>query len=159
MVLRIAYYVSGHGYGHATRVSAFTSHLLTLQDSVLHPVRVYIVSTAPSHVFAGCIALGAEYRYSEVDPVISQPVAYRYEFRRRAFASEAMMATEPNRHWYSVDRKQSLEVMRTFLDQRDWKLAEEVEWLQQSAIDCVLSDAVFLAWYVRVHYMHRSYEF
>lgn len=75
MVLQIAYYVSGHGYGHATRVSAFTSHLLTLRDAP--GVQVHIVSTAPSHVFSDCIALGATYRYSEVDPVISQPVAYR----------------------------------------------------------------------------------
>lgn len=82
---------------------------------------VCIVSTAPAHVF-DCLSKGATYRYAEVDPVISQPVAY------------------------SVDRRRSLEVLRGFLDLRGQKLAEEIEWLTSSRIDCVISDAVFLAW-------------
>ena len=66
------YYCSGHGascvdvreyradgeltpgYGHATRVSAFARHLLSLQ----HRPTVYIVSSAPKHVFADSIAQG-----------------------------------------------------------------------------------------------------
>ena len=63
------------GYGHATRVSAFASHLLNLSDAE-RPVTIYIVSSAPQHVFAQSIACGARYRHAEIDPVIVQPLAY-----------------------------------------------------------------------------------
>jgi predicted glycosyltransferase len=106
------------GFGHATRVSAIVEAILDV-----HPnFEVFIVSTAPAHVF-NCLSRGAAYRYAEIDPVISQPVAY------------------------SVDRKRSFEVLRDFLDSRDQKLQEEFQWLRESHIDCVISDAVFLAWY------------
>jgi hypothetical protein len=78
--LRLAYYCSGHGFGHATRVTAISCHLLTLSkqsSTPSPPIEIIVVSTAPSVVFSGCLALGALYRYAEVDPVISQPVAYR----------------------------------------------------------------------------------
>lgn len=84
-----AYYCSGHGeslrmpllhspngylgYGHATRVSAFTCHLLNLPFE--RRPTVYIVSSAPEHVFSDSIALGAHYRFAEIDPVIVQPLA------------------------------------------------------------------------------------
>ncbi len=89
--LVFAYYCSGHGqlyipssvvgivlicclgYGHATRVSAFTRHLLSLPG---HQLTVHIVSSAPRHVFADSIACGAQYRYANIDPVIVQPLAY-----------------------------------------------------------------------------------
>src|SRR6266850_8146692 len=59
------------GFGHATRVSEFARHLLSLQES--HTV--YIISSAPKHVFSTAIALGAIYRSVEIDPVILQPLA------------------------------------------------------------------------------------
>lgn len=61
------------GYGHATRVSAFARHLLSV-DEANRPV-IYIVSSAPEHVFADSIACGARYRFAEIDPVIVQPLA------------------------------------------------------------------------------------
>lgn len=60
------------GFGHATRVSAFARHLLSLQES--HTV--YLISSAPRHVFATAMALGAIYRNAEIDPVILQPLAF-----------------------------------------------------------------------------------
>jgi hypothetical protein len=48
----------------------------------------------------------------------------------------------------SVDRRKSVEVLRGFLSERSTKISEEVAWLRQAEIDCVLSDAVFLAWCV-----------
>src|ERR1700753_498101 len=56
------------GYGHATRVSAFASALLALDPAPL----IYIVSSAPKHIFSQCTRVGAIYRYAEIDPVISQ---------------------------------------------------------------------------------------
>lgn len=110
------YYCSGHGYGHATRVSAFACHLLRLQP---RPV-VHIVSSAPKHVFSDSIALGALYRYADIDPVIVQPLAYR------------------------VDRRKSIEVLRSFLLKKDHKVSDESQWLKSIGADCVLSDAAFL---------------
>ena len=42
------------GYGHATRVSAFARHLLSLERRPM----VYIVSSAPKQVFADSVAAG-----------------------------------------------------------------------------------------------------
>ncbi|CAA7266883.1 unnamed protein product [Cyclocybe aegerita] len=121
--LCLAYYCSGHGYGHATRVSAFTRLLLSHNStSVEHAptVTVYIISSAPQHVFADSIACGARYRYAEIDPVIVQPLAYR------------------------VDRRKSVEVLKNFLDKKDELLHREREWLKQAGAHGVLSDAAFL---------------
>ncbi|KAI0052294.1 hypothetical protein FA95DRAFT_1675278 [Auriscalpium vulgare] len=115
--LCLAYYCSGHGYGHATRVSAFASHLLSLED----PPIVYIISSAPKQCFATSLSLGARYRYADIDPVITQPLAYR------------------------VDRQKSVDVLEKFLMTKDVKIMHEVKWLTESGVDCVLSDAAFLA--------------
>ncbi|KAI0768005.1 hypothetical protein BD413DRAFT_479847 [Trametes elegans] len=114
--LQFVYYCSGHGYGHATRVSAFASHLLRLEP---RPT-VHIVSSAPKHVFSDSVALGALYRNANIDPVIVQPLAYR------------------------VDRQKSVEVLERFLTDKDRKVAEESQWLRSIRADCVLSDAAFL---------------
>jgi hypothetical protein len=49
-----------------------------------------------------------------------------------------------------VDRKKSLVALQKFLGQRDAKIEEEGQWLQEHRVDVVLSDAGFLAWYVTV---------
>ncbi|KAF7966038.1 hypothetical protein HWV62_40441 [Athelia sp. TMB] len=103
-------------FGHATRVSAFASHLLALAPKPT----IYLISSAPKYVFADSVAAGAVYRFSEIDPVIVQPLAYR------------------------VDRQKSVEVLRAFLGAKDAKLEEERAWLQEMGVDCVLSDAAFL---------------
>uniref|UniRef100_A0A8H7Y3N0 Inositol hexakisphosphate-domain-containing protein n=1 Tax=Psilocybe cubensis TaxID=181762 RepID=A0A8H7Y3N0_PSICU len=114
----LAYYCSGHGYGHATRVSAFTRYLLS-GNPLERPI-VYIVSSAPEHVFSDSIACGAKYRYAEIDPVIVQPLAYR------------------------VDRRQSVEVLKKFLSKKDNLLERERQWLVEVNAHGVLSDAAFL---------------
>ncbi|KAJ6512735.1 hypothetical protein C8R45DRAFT_812615 [Mycena sanguinolenta] len=116
--ITLAYYCSGHGYGHATRVSALATHLLRLPESE-RPV-VYIVSSAPKHVFADSVILGARYRNADIDPVIVQPLAYR------------------------VDRQRSVAVLKSFLDKKDAILQTEVDWLKEIKADCVLSDAAFM---------------
>ncbi|KAF8176690.1 hypothetical protein K438DRAFT_1607216 [Mycena galopus ATCC 62051] len=116
--ITFAYYCSGHGYGHATRVSAFASSLLRLPQPD-RPI-VHIVSSAPKHVFADSLLLGAQYRNANIDPVIVQPLAYR------------------------VDRQQSVAVLKSFLDNKDAILQVEVDWLKEIKADCVLSDAAFV---------------
>jgi len=64
------------GYGHATRVSAFSCHLLDLDIEDEGRPTVYIVSSAPQHVFSEAMERGALYRYADwIDPVIVQPLA------------------------------------------------------------------------------------
>ncbi|KAG5637484.1 hypothetical protein H0H81_004407 [Sphagnurus paluster] len=116
--LAFAYYCSGHGYGHATRVSAFACHLLDLPNN--ERPTIYITSSAPKHVFADSIALGAVYRYAEIDPVIVQPLAYR------------------------VDRQKSVDVLKSFLSRKDAILEGERRWLEEVKAHAVLSDAAFL---------------
>ncbi|KAF9453486.1 hypothetical protein P691DRAFT_771456 [Macrolepiota fuliginosa MF-IS2] len=116
--LTFAYYCSGHGYGHATRVSAFARHLLSL--SLPRRLTIHIVSSAPRHVFADSIACGALYRYADIDPVIVQPLAYR------------------------VDRQKSVQVLEDFLGKKDAMLDRECRWLIETGVNCVLSDAAFL---------------
>ncbi|KAJ7285369.1 hypothetical protein C8J57DRAFT_1291312 [Mycena rebaudengoi] len=116
--LTFAFYCSGHGYGHATRVSALTSHLLCLSE--LEKPAVHVVSSAPIHVFTDSIALGAVYRYANIDPVIVQPLAYR------------------------VDRQQSVAVLKSFLKAKDAILETERHWLSAIGADCVLSDSAFI---------------
>ncbi|KAJ7649812.1 hypothetical protein FB45DRAFT_986244 [Roridomyces roridus] len=110
-----AFYVSGHGYGHATRVSALTRHLLQVDG-----VQVFIVSSAPKLVFADAIEMGARYRNAHIDPVIVQPLAYR------------------------VDRQKSVAALKSFLEKKDAMLETEQVWLKEINADCVLSDAAFL---------------
>ncbi|KAF9243460.1 hypothetical protein BU15DRAFT_42840 [Melanogaster broomeanus] len=114
--LCFAYYCSGHGYGHATRVSAFTRHLRGLESQPT----IYIISSAPRHIFEDTINLGTIYRYAEIDPVIIQPVAYR------------------------VDRRKSIDVLRSFLLMKDTLVQQEKRWLLSIGADCVLTDAAFL---------------
>ncbi|KAI0683175.1 hypothetical protein BC835DRAFT_1296774, partial [Cytidiella melzeri] len=111
-----AYYCSGHGYGHATRVSAFTSHLLSLR----FPPLVYIVSSALEHIFFDSISRGALYRHALIDPVIVQPLAYR------------------------VDRKKSVEVLKQFLNCKSSIIDDESRWLRLIHADCVLSNVAFV---------------
>ncbi|KAJ7067278.1 hypothetical protein C8F01DRAFT_1051733 [Mycena amicta] len=118
MPLIFAYYCSGHGYGHATRVSALARHLLRLQEPS-KPI-VFIVSSAPKHVFTDSIAAGAIYRNANIDPVIVQPLAYR------------------------VDRERSVATLKSFLEAKDHILETETHWLREIGADCVLSDAAFV---------------
>ncbi|KAG0239458.1 hypothetical protein BGW41_007640 [Actinomortierella wolfii] len=109
------YYVSGHGFGHATRVNQIITELL---KSGLHTI--HIVSDAPRFIFQDVIALGAIYRNAKVDAGVIQPLAY------------------------SIDRQKTIEGCKSFLSRRDEMIKTEVAWLDQVNADCVLADAPFL---------------
>ena len=49
---------------------------------------------------------------------------------------------------YHVDRRKSVDVLKAFMSKESDKLAEEVSWLRSQSVDCVLSDAAYLAWCV-----------
>ncbi|KAF9431381.1 hypothetical protein BGZ76_000380 [Entomortierella beljakovae] len=81
---------------------------------------IYIISDAPQFIFQDVIKLGAIYRNAKVDAGVVQPLAY------------------------SVDRKRTIEGVKSFLAKRDEMIQHEVTWLAQVGANCVLSDAPFL---------------
>ncbi|KAI5892887.1 uncharacterized protein SCHCODRAFT_02668278 [Schizophyllum commune H4-8] len=101
-------------YGHATRVSALTTHLLQLPEEV-RPT-VYLVSSAPQHVFADSRAWYSSSSYSGAGEVTR----------------------------YQVDRRKSVEVLKAFLHRKDVLLTAEAGWLREIGAQGVLSDAAFL---------------
>ncbi|KAH7106291.1 hypothetical protein BKA62DRAFT_612214 [Auriculariales sp. MPI-PUGE-AT-0066] len=112
----IAYFVSGHGYGHATRVSALVGHLLALGARLIeHPSL-----SPPAHIFSDSINAGAQYRNADIDPIIVQPLAYR------------------------IDRTKSVKILESFLKRKHQKVKTESDWLTANAIDCVITDAACL---------------
>ena len=125
------------GFGHATRVSAFACHLLSLEER--HSV--HIVSSAPKRVFAKAIALGATYRNAEIDPVILQPLAFVAYHNTKLFPYVLWIYVVPR---YYVDRQKSIHVLESFLSKKEQKIEEEARWLQEIKADCLLSDAAFL---------------
>jgi len=47
---------------------------------------------------------------------------------------------------YFVDRQKSVDVLQSFLAQKDHKVESEAKWLADIKARCVMSDAAFLAW-------------
>lgn len=110
------YYVSGHGFGHATRVVQIASEILSLSRS--HTT--YIISNAPRFIFQSAIDLGAQYRHALIDAGVQQPLPY------------------------TVDRERTIKDLTEFLEKREEMLEIEVNWLKEVKADIVLSDAPFL---------------
>ncbi|GAA5972165.1 hypothetical protein JCM21900_003691 [Sporobolomyces salmonicolor] len=128
--MHFAFYTSGHGFGHATRVSALSTELLKAGHGVT------VVTNAPPLPFAAILPPSslaaapngisldlpryATYRRRNVDAGIVQPKAY------------------------DVDRRATYAVLEGFMQAREQILEEEIGWLKQEGIEAVLSDATFL---------------
>ncbi|CAO3703661.1 unnamed protein product [Rhizopus stolonifer] len=110
------FYVSGHGWGHATRANQVILDLLQLPAQ--H--KVYVISPASDFIFQGVIEKGAIYRQANIDPGVVQPLPY------------------------TVDRQQTIDNLKSFLSKRPVLLDNEVNWLKQVEADCVICDAPFL---------------
>ncbi|KAI8970062.1 hypothetical protein BDF20DRAFT_838459 [Mycotypha africana] len=114
--LTFCFYVSGHGWGHATRANQIIIDLLKLPAK--H--KVYVISTASSFIFQGVIELGALYRRAHIDAGVVQPLPY------------------------IVDREQTIADLRAFLNRRTEIIENELRWLKQVKADCVICDAPFV---------------
>ncbi|KAI8884354.1 hypothetical protein K501DRAFT_332676 [Backusella circina FSU 941] len=108
------FYVSGHGWGHATRANKIITELLKLK------YKVYIVSNAARFIFEQVIELGAIYRQAAIDGGVVQPLAY------------------------TVDRQKTIENLDNFISKRAAISSTEIEWLKSIQANCVLCDAPFL---------------
>ncbi|MCO5568615.1 hypothetical protein L7F22_022314 [Adiantum nelumboides] len=113
-----AYYVTGHGFGHATRVVEVVKHIIAAGHEV------YVVTGAPEFVFRSSI--------NDTERLHVRKVLLDCG----AVQSDAL----------TVDRFASLEKYRqTAVIPRASILAREVEWLQHVKADVVLSDIVPVA--------------
>ncbi|KAI9124573.1 hypothetical protein K1719_004495 [Acacia pycnantha] len=115
--LVFAYYVTGHGFGHATRVAEVVRHL------ILAGHEVHVVTGAPDFVFTS---------------VIQSP---RLFIRKVLLDCGAVQADA-----LTVDRLASLEkYSETAVKPRATILKQETEWLTSFKADLVVSDVVPVA--------------
>ncbi|KAL7122439.1 hypothetical protein ACP275_01G046100 [Erythranthe tilingii] len=115
--LVFAYYVTGHGFGHATRVVEVARHLILAGHDV------HVVTGAPDYVFT---------------TEIQSP---RLFLRKVLLDCGAVQADA-----LTVDRLASLEkYSETAVVPRDTIMATEVEWLKSINADLVVSDVVPVA--------------
>ncbi|KAG5226238.1 L-arabinokinase [Salix suchowensis] len=115
--LVFAYYVTGHGFGHATRVVEVARHLI-LEGHIVH-----VVTAAPDFVYTS---------------VIQSP---RLFLRKELLDCGAVQCDA-----LTVDRIASLEkYSETAVIPRETILATEVKWLRSIKADLVVSDVVPVA--------------
>ncbi|CAF2049911.1 unnamed protein product [Brassica napus] len=115
--LVFAYYVTGHGFGHATRVVEVVRHLIAAGHDV------HVVTGAPDFVFT-----------SEIQ-------SPRLKIRKVLLDCGAVQADA-----LTVDRLASLEkYVETAVVPRAEILKTEVEWLHSIKADFVVSDVVPVA--------------
>lgn len=123
--LVVAYYVTGHGLGHATRVAEIVRRLAAEP----HGCEVHVVSGAPAHVFEGCEAAEGSTGRGAV------------ALRTKTLDCGARQADA-----LSVDREGSLQqYLDTAVRPRQRVLAEEAAWLASVKADVIVSDIVPLA--------------
>ncbi|KAK6349382.1 hypothetical protein TWF696_005670 [Orbilia brochopaga] len=115
----IAYYISSHGYGHATRAIQLCHAFLQAHDAL----RITVVSQASSHIFLPLLnsSTRVSLRPVHVDSAVVQPTPYRVD----------VDATVDN-------------LLRLHAEQDDIA-ARESDWLQTHRVDLVLSDAPYIA--------------
>ncbi|KAG6391367.1 hypothetical protein SASPL_149121 [Salvia splendens] len=115
--LVFAYYVTGHGFGHATRVVEVARHLILAGHDV------HVVTGAPDYVFT------------------TEILSPRLFLRKVLLDCGAVQADA-----LTVDRLASLEkYSETAVVPRETILATEVEWLKSIRADFVVSDVVPVA--------------
>ncbi|KAK2623896.1 hypothetical protein QTJ16_006530 [Diplocarpon rosae] len=118
-MLRVNYYISGHGFGHATRSAQLISALL-LASSTTH---ITVISTAPTHLFPSSPRVS--FIRQEVDSAIIQP--------------------QP----YTIDAAASFAQLKAFLagtETAAWR-AKAAKVLEETDCNLVLADAPYpLAW-------------
>ncbi|CAL0319209.1 unnamed protein product [Lupinus luteus] len=117
--LVFAYYITGHGFGHATRVAEVVRHLILAGHDV------HLVTAAPDFVFFHEIEINSQHLF----------------FRRVLLDCGAVQSDA-----LTVDRRASLEkYSETAVKPRASILATETEWLNSIKADLVVSDVVPIA--------------
>ncbi|KAH9222461.1 hypothetical protein DL95DRAFT_518480 [Leptodontidium sp. 2 PMI_412] len=92
-MLRINYYISGHGYGHATRSAQLISALLSSSPTT----HVTIITTAPTYLFPASSRVS--FISQEVDSAIIQPQPYTIDAATSFANLAAFLATAETQEW------------------------------------------------------------
>ena len=125
--LCLAFYVTGHGLGHATRVSSILREFLT---AFANSRAVIVTAIAPQNGFADLIQPSSGF-------------LERVSFRRAVLDVGAVQADA-----LSVDASASLEAYASIVGSAETKasiIAEEVSFLKRNAVDVVATDVVPVA--------------
>ncbi|TPX43610.1 hypothetical protein SeLEV6574_g04951 [Synchytrium endobioticum] len=115
----LAYYVSGHGFGHATRVIPIVAELIKRNEFGT----IIIITSAPPFLFDTLVSTGhAVLRRVNIDVGVIQTDAV------------------------SVDRQKTVRALNEFISNGSYDelILNEVQWLQTMQIGMVLMDAPFL---------------
>lgn len=113
----LAAYVSGHGFGHATRVS----EVLRVLRERAPDLSLAVVTSAPEALFRAAVAGALTYRHVACDTGLAQ---------RGALA---------------IDGQGSVEAWRTFQADHPSRISREAGWLQEAGVKLVLGDIPPLA--------------
>ncbi|KAH7330499.1 hypothetical protein BKA65DRAFT_461396 [Rhexocercosporidium sp. MPI-PUGE-AT-0058] len=92
-MLRIIYYISGHGYGHATRSAQLISALLSSSPTT----HVTVITTAPTHLFP--TSPRVSFISQEVDSAIIQPQPYTIDAKTSFANLASFLAAAERPEW------------------------------------------------------------
>ncbi|KAF9105749.1 hypothetical protein BGX27_009474 [Mortierella sp. AM989] len=167
------YYVSGHGFGHATRVNQIITELLQSTSSsvtaeyinTLAPGSDSTTPTAatPGHATATTTvtrnATASDVTTTTITTTITKAVsrhtiyivsdAPQFIFQDvialgAIYRNAKVDAGVVQPLAYSVDRQKTIEGVKSFLARREEMIQYEVSWLAHVGANCVLADAPFL---------------
>jgi hypothetical protein len=116
--MHVAFYPSGHGYGHSVRTSLVTEKLLEMGVSVT------IIASTPSFLFENCLQ--------------------RSNFKFRAVQSWKLDPGVVQQDAIKVDIHETQKRLAEFMLHVDKRVDEETQWLKDEQIDIVCSDATFV---------------
>jgi L-arabinokinase len=108
----IAAYVSGHGFGHATR----TSEVLRAVRALAPELKIAVVTSAPERIFREAVADPLVYRGRACDVGVAQ--------------RDALV----------IDEEETIARWRAFEAGRTGFVAEEADWLRRAGARAVLAD-------------------
>lgn len=111
--MQILYYVSGHGYGHATRSSEILRALVALApDAAIH-----VRSNVPAHLMAGIERVRYHLCAQSLDPgVVEEPDSL------------------------GVDVPATIAAIERYYQRREELVAAEVRWIERHSVSLVVAD-------------------
>lgn len=114
-MVHIYYYVSGHGFGHSTRVAQIVTALLESPDT-----RITIITMAPTFLFP--VSPRVSFRKEEIDSVIVQPLPYDIEVQASFTDLERFASPKAVQAW----------------------LLREANLITEAHVECVLADSPWI---------------
>ncbi|HVA48537.1 MAG TPA: hypothetical protein VNH11_19385 [Pirellulales bacterium] len=111
--MQVLFYVSGHGYGHATRTSEILRSLVALRPDCT----VHVRSNVPPHLFAGIERVRYHASHHSLDPGVVEE-------------GDSL----------GVDVPATLNAVERYFRWRQQHIAEEVHWIAEHNIGLIVAD-------------------